>query len=133
MNLSVLRRHPVSAVLELQRRVQNGSTVIPICLWGLCKQIMKLPLMAYASCVTTCYQTILCYLSNFEDIVKIALNVRTHILVFFFKRKLEALTNYQSLIVKSSKTDNENATGLLHSELPYCTRRRSPYSCRNPN
>jgi hypothetical protein len=33
--------------------------------------------------------------------------------VSFFKRKLETLTNCQSLMVKSSNTDNENTRGLL--------------------
>jgi hypothetical protein len=56
VNLNALRRHPVLTVLELQKAAQNGSTMIPIFLWGLCVQVMKLPLAPYAFCATTCYQ-----------------------------------------------------------------------------
>ena len=37
---------------------KNGNTIIPMCIWGLCTQVMKLSLMPYASCVTRCYQTL---------------------------------------------------------------------------
>jgi hypothetical protein len=81
-----VNRHQVSTVLELQELVKNGSTVIPICLWRLHVQVMKLLLTPYASCATMCYQ-------NTSKLCK-----------------LEALTNCQSIMVKSSQTDNENAT-----------------------
>jgi hypothetical protein len=39
--------------------------------------------------------------------------------------KFEALTNYESFILKCSNTDNENTPYLLQRELPYCRRKRS--------
>jgi hypothetical protein len=113
-DLRILLRNPVSTTLGLQKVVKNGSIMISICLWVLFIQVMKLPLTRYAFYATKCYKSVLCYLPNFVDIViLITLNVRTMILVFFM-RKLEALANYQSLRVKSSKTDNENATEVSY-------------------
>jgi hypothetical protein len=45
-------------------------------------QVMKLPLLSYASCATNCHHTVLGYKPNFVHFVTpIALNVRTKILV----------------------------------------------------
>jgi hypothetical protein len=88
---------------------------------------MKLPMMPYVSCATKCYQTVLHYLPSVIVImILITLNIRT----ISFHRKLEALTNCQGLMVRSSKTDNENARSLLQSKLPYRTCMRLAYSCR---
>jgi hypothetical protein len=62
---------------------KNGITMIPICPWVLRIQKIKLPLMHYGSYATKCYQTVVCYLRNFVDIlILITLNIRTKILVF---------------------------------------------------
>jgi hypothetical protein len=53
---------------------KNGSTMIHVCIWRLCTQVMKLSLMPYASCVTMYYQTILCYHSNI--VTSVTLNIR---------------------------------------------------------
>jgi hypothetical protein len=50
----VLRRHPLSAVQELQTIVQDGSAMISVSLWGLRIQVMKLRLMPHASSATNC-------------------------------------------------------------------------------
>ena len=82
-------------------------TMITICLWGLCILVRKLPLMPYESCATKCYQTVLCYLPNFTNIaILITLNIGTKIFVL----SGISLRHYQSLMLKSLKTDNENAT-----------------------
>ena len=66
--------------------------------------------MCYAFCATKCNQRVLGQLPQFVDIVVlIALYARTKIL--FFKSKIEAMANCRSVIVKGSKTDNENARG----------------------
>jgi hypothetical protein len=98
------RRHPISVVPEVQNVVKNGIAVTPICAWCLHIKLMKLPLNAYASCATKCYQN-------------------SSVLSAKFRRHLD--TNYpeckdkdfSSLMGKleaesygeSSKTDNENA------------------------
>jgi hypothetical protein len=133
LNLKILHRHPVSAVLKLQKVVQSTSTMNRIYLWGLHIQAVKFPLMPCVSCTIKHYQTVLRYVPNFTDImILIALNLRTKILVSF-KHKCEALQSCQSRMVKRSKTDTENVRGLLQRELAHCTCRRSPYTCRNPN
>ena len=48
----------------MQKVLENGSTMFPICVWGLHVQAMKLPLMPYVSCVTKWYQMVLCYLQT---------------------------------------------------------------------
>jgi hypothetical protein len=81
--------------------------MITICLWGLRIPVRKLRLMPCASCATKCDLTVLCYLPNFTNIViLITLNIGTKILVL----SGISVRHYQSLIVKSSKTDNENVT-----------------------
>jgi hypothetical protein len=80
-NLNVLRLHVVSAVLQLHKAVKNGSNDSYLSL-DLRIQVMKLPLMHYASCATKSYQTVLCYLQNFVDVILITLNIRTKILAF---------------------------------------------------
>jgi len=70
----------------------------------------KMTLMPYAFCATKCNQRVLGYLPNFVDIVVlITLNVRTKTL--FFTSKITAMANRRSVMVKVSKTDNENARG----------------------
>jgi len=65
VNLSGLLRHPLSAVMELQKVFRNGSTLFPICLRGFPKEVIKQTLMSHASYATKCYQTFLRYLPNF--------------------------------------------------------------------
>jgi hypothetical protein len=49
---------------------------------GLRMQVMKLPLLPYASCATNRHHTVLGYLPNFVHFVTpIAMNIRTKILV----------------------------------------------------
>ena len=50
------RRHPISAVIEVQKVVKNVTKMIRICAWDLHIQLMKLPLKANASCATKCCQ-----------------------------------------------------------------------------
>jgi hypothetical protein len=70
-------------IAESSKKRKYTRTMIPICSWVLCIQVIKLPLMHYASCATICYQKVLCYLQNFVDIViLITLDIRAKILVF---------------------------------------------------
>jgi hypothetical protein len=50
------RRHPISAVLEVQKAVKDGSEMNRICVWCLRTQLMKLTMKAHASCATKRYQ-----------------------------------------------------------------------------
>jgi len=78
VNLKILRRTPVSAFLELKKVEKTKCKVIPICLWGLRMQVMKMTPISYAP-----YTTQFCYVPNFVDtVVLITLNIRTKLLVF---------------------------------------------------
>jgi len=70
---------------------------------------MKLPLMPCMSCKTKCYQRVLLpsKLHKNRDT-----NNPTHKDkdISFFKCEFKALTNSQSLMVRSSKTDDKNTT-----------------------
>ena len=95
---------------------EKRVTLIPVCLWGLCTQVTKLPRTSYKSSATKYYQTALCYLPNLQTYT---LHIRTK--KHLFKPKLKTSTDCQSLTVKSSKTDEENAQGFLQCEVSYRT------------
>ena len=94
--------------------------MIPISRRGLRIQVMKLPLMPYASCVMICYQTVLRMLparrrgyrdTNHPD-------YKDKVIAVIWRRA-EALTNCLTRVVKSSDTDNEKASESSSRESYY--------------
>ena len=120
VNINILCYQPVSAVWDLQEVVQNRSTMDTICLWGLRTPVMKLPLMPYVSCATKCYQTVLCYLPNYTNImILITLNIGTKILVLS-SISLRHYWNVRTWWWRVKKIDNESATEASY-RLSFCT------------
>jgi hypothetical protein len=85
---------------------KSKSTMIPICLWSLCIQVMKLPIVLCILCSKVLPNSSM----SPAKLHKHHYNNHTACKdkdISFFKSKLETFTNCQTLMVKSSKTDNE--------------------------
>jgi hypothetical protein len=93
---------------------KKRATIIPVCLWGLCTQVTKLPRMSYATSATKYYQIVLLP----AKLTDIHATYKDKILVFFMP-KLKTSTNSQSLIVKSSKMVKNMPKGSCR--VRYCT------------
>jgi hypothetical protein len=112
VNLNLLRCHPVSTVLELQKLVKKQKYDCYFSLGFTCAgdETALDALSVMCNKVLLNSSTLSAKLRRHRDTNHPEYKDKD---ISDFKRKFQALTNCQSIMVKSSKTDNENARALL--------------------